>query len=153
MLGRMPSILSEPAPRWVTAPWMLRLATLLFFAWGGIAAGAMLWQLVARRRVHLDLDVFQLWVGWWLWKLDPRGRRIGLIFLRIGIGLILVAVAAVWLAPGLVELSPFGDLLGPISLHDVALTLGGELLVNLWLYYVLQRQDVRALFESRALNE
>jgi hypothetical protein len=143
----------DPTQGQVTSPRILRIAVVLFVAWGGVATGVMLWRLVVQRQVHPDLDVFQLWVGWWLWKLDPRGRRVGLILLRIGIGLVLFAVAVLWLAPGLVDLGPFGGLLGPISLRDSALTLGGEFFVNVWLYYVLQRRDVRALFESRTPNE
>lgn len=140
------AVTPEPPRR---EPPILRLAAWLLIAWGAVATVEMVTRLVLEHQLHPDLDVFQVWVGWWLWKLDPRGRRIGLIVLRIGIGLVLLAAGVLYLAPSLVQLSPLGGLLGPIAPLQTAVTLGIELAVNLWLYYVLQRQDVRALFEAR----
>jgi hypothetical protein len=132
----------------VSRPKLLRLVAWLFIISGGISAAGMILTLVLERRINLDLDVAGLWIGQWLLDHEPRGHRWALTLLRIGFVLRPLAGLLIFFGPAKPEVRVWGRLAGSVPAMLVIFVLGVILGLNMWQYWILQRAEMRALFDS-----
>jgi len=104
--------------------------------------------LLVEQRIDLNLTLLGLWIGPGLLRGQASHRRWALVMLRVALVLSAIVFLVVVLSPSVPRIIVFHGSLGSLSRGYLLATIGFVLTGMVWQLRVLQRPDVRALFEN-----
>jgi hypothetical protein len=134
-------------------PTALAIVGVLFILSGLNSILMIGWQLVFGHRFNIDLGVINLWVGLGLLRAKARWRLVALVMLWVGFAIAVGGLAYVVFGSPTAEATFFTLPLGIAARPIVIAFLVASFAVMVWQYRVLQRPDVRVLFERNEVTE
>jgi hypothetical protein len=104
--------------------------------------------LLVEHRIDLNVSLLGLWIGPGLLRGQALYRRWALFVLRLGLALGVIVFLVVLLSPSVPPIIVFHGSLGVLSRGYLLAVIGFVLTGAVWQLRVLQRPDVRVLFEN-----
>jgi hypothetical protein len=105
-------------------------------------------SLLVNRTLNLDLSLLGLWIGPGLLRGEASFRRWALFILRLDAVLGAIALLFFALAPSLPPITVLRGSLGFLSRGVLVATIALVFIGTIWQLRVLQRPDIRQLFEN-----
>ena len=136
---------NDLAPPARPLPPALVVVAVLFIVGGCFAIIEILVGL-AHAHLNLNFAVLGLFVGPGLPQLRRGWRTCGLVLVWIGLILVPLVALLFLMHGGPLDFNVFGRPVGHVPVLVGLLVAGGIFALNLWIYHVLTRADVRALF-------
>jgi hypothetical protein len=128
-------------------PTALKVVAWLFIINGVLTALKMAAALFAGR-IDIDFGVIEIPIGWGLLRLNRGWRTVALVFLVIAlVGIPIIAIFVAFSSGGAFTISLFGLPIGATDKTVFLLVAAIAFAIVAWQFSVLNRKDVRDLFE------